>query len=196
MTESRKYATETGSSPAFLAITRTTLALFLTVVAVYGGYWIYLSRFSLRPMDNTENEIFLALGQAVVALELGSQERIKAVPNSVSGPEMCRFWTFEAIRTRCRGLGIVVLNYEESEREAIVGLARRIGDKLARPCEYLNVLEAKRQSMAATQLGCGRQHVTFTLRVQAFSSELISLPSGGGAYRNEHIYTHTRQGVI
>lgn len=192
MSEPLGPMTEIPPSPRFLLMTRSALALFLTAVAVYGTYWLYLGRNSLRPPDNH----FLELGRALVALELGPQDRINAVPGMIRGPGECSFWTFEAVRTRCRGVGIAVRNFEESERGKIVALATKVGEKLARPCAHMHVLPSDKRALVTSQLGCGARSLTFTLRVQAFSGEFIQSPSGGGTYRNEHIYTYRQQGVI
>jgi hypothetical protein len=170
------------------------LGVALLVAAVYGGYWFYLAEFNSRPPS--KDNPMLELGRAALRLELGAQERIAVVPYIVKGADDCRFWTFEAIRSRCDGVGLVVPNFEAFERETVVALAQRIGARLVRPCDSLDVLPAQRRDVVARQLGCGRESKTFTLRVQAFNSERVPSPSGGGSYRHEHIYTFRQQGVI
>lgn len=186
--------TEQPLSRRFLLITRTLLGVTLLVVAVYGGYWLYLAEFIPRP-PSKDNPL-LELGRAALPLELGAQERIAVVPYGVKGPDICSFWTFEAIRSNCDGVGIVVPNFEPSERDTVVALTQRIGARLGRPCDSLDILPPQRRGVVAGQLGCGRVSKKFTLRVQAFSSERAPSPSGGGSYRHEHIYTFRQQGAI
>ena len=120
---------------------------------------------------------------------------------------MCNFWTFEAIRTHCRGVSLVVLDFEESDREKATQLARLIAESLSKPCQHIALIAPADTSLAGymrsadhaklrADLGCGSRYFSYRVRVQVRASKFIADSSGAGYYVNHHVYTHSLQGEI
>ncbi len=180
--------------------------LFLPFVLIYVSYFFYLNRHSLAG-STPESEAFWAVGNALLESQLGKQKKYAVALSMVEGPDMCSFWTFEAVRTHCQGVSLVVRDFEESDREKTTQLARFIAEGLSKPCEQVGLVASPDTSLPGymrsadhaklhVDLGCGYRNFSFTVRVQAFTGRLVELPAGGGYYVNQHIYTHKLHGQI
>lgn len=167
----------------------------VSALVVYGGYFFYFLREGL--VGATEEErVFMRLGEILVKQAAAPGKTYPVVYYSVAAPDTCIFWTFEAVRTHCRSVGIVVKDFTEEQRGEVVRISSVVASGLAEPCAIISALPVSEQSNSSQILGCGKRSFTFTLRVQAISSKFIEAPSGGGSYVNGHIHTTKLQGKI
>lgn len=120
---------------------------------------------------------------------------------------MCSFWKFEAIRTHCRGVSLVVRNFQESDREEAIQLARFVAEGLSKPCHFVSLVaqhnisqpgfaRSKDHAALRSDLGCGGKQFFYRVRVQVRASTFVADRSGAGHFTNRHIYTHSVQGEI
>lgn len=180
--------------------------LFLPFILIYVSYFFYLGRHSLAG-STREDEAFWAIGNALLESQVGKQKKFAVALSAIKGPDMCSFWRFEAVRTYCRGVSLVVRDFEESDREKVTQLARFIAESLSKPCQHVALVAPPDTSLPGymrsadhaklrADLGCGQRNFSYTFRVQAFTGTLMELPAGGGYYVNHHIYSHKLQGEI
>ena len=180
--------------------------LIFPFVLIYVGYFFYLGRHSLAGFT-PESEAFWAIGNALLESQIGKQKKFAVALTAVEGPDMCSFWKFEAVRTHCQGVSLVVRDFEESDREKVTQLARFIAERLSKPCQYVALVAPPDTSLPGymrtadhaklrANLGCGQRNFVYTFRVQAFTGTFVELPGGDGYYVNHHIYTHRLQGEI
>ena len=180
--------------------------LFSPFILIYVGYFFYLGRHSLAG-STPDSEAFWAIGNALLESQVGKQKKFAVALSMVEGPDMCSFWKFEAVRTHCEGVSLVVRDFEESDREKATQLARFIAESLSKPCQHVALvappdtllpgyMRSADHAKLRADLGCGRRNFAYTFRVQAFTGTFVELAGGDGYYVNHHIYTHKLQGEI
>ena len=183
------------------------------VILVYVGYWFYLGRDSLAGFT-AEDSAFRLVGEALLeekvgkqTKKVGKQTKFAVGLAGIDGPDMCSFWTFEAVRTNCQGVSLVVRDFKETDREETIAIARHIAEGLARPCQHVHLVAPSEpprpgfarppdQAKISADLGCGSRIFSYRVRVQVRASTFIKNFTGGGHYDNRHIYTHSLQGEI
>lgn len=180
--------------------------LIFPFVLIYVGYFFYLGRHSLAGFT-PESEAFWAIGNALLESQIGKQKKFAVALTAVEGPDMCSFWKFEAVRTHCQGVSLVVRDFEESDREKVTQLARFIAEGLSKPCQHVSLvappdtslpgyMRAADHARLRSDLGCGSRYFSYRVRVQVRASTFIADSSGAGYYINRHVYTHSLQGEI
>lgn len=167
----------------------------LLVISIYGGYWVYLARAQLTGLS-AEGEAFMLIGQSLLQERVGENSRFKVGASGISADDDCNFWTFESITTQCRGVNLIAIDFEESDRSTVTEIANHIALGLSRPCTQIENLREVQRNRAHTALGCGTRVFKFRLRVQAHSSNFITNSVGGGHYENHHIYSKNLTGEI
>ena len=75
------------------------------VVLVYLKYWLYLRRNSLAGFS-AESEAFQLVDEALMEEKVGQQKKYAVALAGIEGPDLCSFWTFEAVRSKCRGVSL------------------------------------------------------------------------------------------
>ena len=88
------------------------------VALVYLGYWLYLERDSFTG-PSAQSKAFRLVGEALLEQKVGQQKKYTVALTFTEGPDMCSFWTFEAVRTKCQGVSLVVRDFEETDRKKI-----------------------------------------------------------------------------
>ena len=187
-------------------LTKIGLLAVAPVVLVYLGYWLYLGRNSLAG-SSAQSKAFRLVGEALLEQKVGQQKKYSVALAFTEGPDMCSFWTFEAVRTKCQGVSLVVRDFEETDREKTVDIARHIAQGLASPCQHVDAVKVKPRPSAGIQppadhskikadLGCNLRPFTYRVRVQVRASSFIQNVDGSGHYVNRHIYTRSLQGKI
>lgn len=171
------------------------LAPMIVLIFLYASYFLHLTRVGLVG-PSAENEAFARLAQALLYEKVESNEKFKIAHSVVSGPDMCSFWKFEAIRTHCKGVSLVVPDFEEGEKARVIDLTRFVTKGLAKPCHQLHLIPEDEKVKISSALGCGERKFSYKIRVQARASSFVSKSSGGGRYINEHIYTYSLIGEI
>ena len=180
--------------------------LFLPIILIYVAYFFYLNRHSLAG-STPESEAFWAVGSALLESQVGKQKKYAVALSMVEGPDMCSFWKFEAVRTHCQGVSLVVRDFEEADREKASYLASFIAENLSRPCQHVALVAPPDTSLPGymrsadhaklkSDLGCGSRYFSYRIRVQVRASTFIADSSGAGYYINRHIYTHSLKGEI
>ena len=180
--------------------------LSLPFVLIYVGYFFYLNRHSLAG-STPDGEAFWAVSNALLESQVGKQKKFAVALSMVEGPDTCSFWTFEAARTNCEGVSLVVRDFVESDREKASQLARFIAEGLSKPCQHVSLVAPPDTSLPGymrsadhaklrSDLGCGSRYLSYRVRVQVRASTFIADSSGAGYYINRHIYTHSLKGEI
>jgi hypothetical protein len=170
-------------------------SIILAIGCFYLGYGVYTSHLS-SSFDRPEVRSFVALARGALQARLPDDDTMTIVPYAIDGPDTCSFWRLETVLQGCRGVGLVLLKYQERDFEQVRAIADQLAKILAEPCNHLDLLAPNVKRRAAQDLGCGGVGQRFNLRVQAFSSTLTPLPEGGGQFVHKHIYTSKLKGGI
>ena len=99
-----------------------------SVVLVYLVYWLYLRRNGLAEFS-AQSEALQLVGEALMEEKVGQQKKYAVALAGIEGPDMCSFWTCKAVRSKCRGVSLVVRDLKETDREKIPLILQDISRK-------------------------------------------------------------------
>jgi hypothetical protein len=171
------------------------IAPFLFLIIVYACYFLHLTRLGLTGITD-ENWAFIELGQAILEKKVGKETKFKVAGYAIRSKESCSFMTFEAIRTHCRGVALVVPKYVSDEKDQVVSLTNFIAVSLSKPCKNLDAVPSDRKLILSNALGCTKRNFSYRTIVQAISSESIQMTAGGSYFENHLIYERSISGEI
>ena len=76
-----------------------------SVALVYLAYWLYSRRNGLAEFS-AQSEALQLVGEALMEEKVGQQKKYAVALAGIEGPDLCNFWTFEAVRSKCRGVSL------------------------------------------------------------------------------------------
>lgn len=171
-----------------------SLLLLLSLVVIYGGYFLYLGSQFKNPEPDLE--VFRILTKAVLDDKTASDPRYVSVSWAEPSSNGCSFWRFDAIRVGCKGGTILVKDYKEGNAAELSKLVLVVANELSSPCRAANVLPIGQRESAQKTIGCGMSAKKFKLTVQAVSSVFVQAPDGSGIYRTKLIFETSSLGEI
>lgn len=167
----------------------------ILVVLAYGGYFLYLTFISL-PGQTDEDRAFRELGAYLLQMKLGKESNLQVVGYAVQSEQSCSFLKLEAITTHCRGVGLVVPNFNEDKKVEVIEITNFLASALSKPCANLDALNVEKRELIRDALGCEKRDFRFRVVVQAISSISIRRPAGDSYFENRLIYEQSISGEI